>query len=186
MPLMGQDIFSFKDIMSVNNRIIIIGSYKELVNLQGIPDDSITTSIGITDYVYHEDSDSVATKKLRKIIVTYLSYGDSLLYIRIGDSVQISYADFSASDIVLKYREMIFKKNYSFRNAIDAFALKKPKYNYLSIEKKGNKLIKTYTFGLHTKDKEPFDDNLWFVFFHKNNRLWYMDFPLKCDGSIVK
>ena len=172
--------------MSVNNQIVIIGSYNDLIVRQGLPNESFISKIGITDYEYLEDTDSITNRKFRKIDVTYLLYGDSLHYIKIGDSVQLTHINFLQSDIVVDYKGIVLQRKYNFKNAIIDFALRKPRFNYCSIERVGDDYIKTYAFGLHTKDKEPFDDNLWFVFFHKNKKLWYIDFPLKCDGSIVK
>ena len=183
----GQETFSFRDILPVGNNIVIVGTYTELIEKQGVPNDSIFSCVGITEYCYlNDNSDSIVSRAFKKIKVQYLVYGDSLRYIKINDSVQINYLDFSISKIALQYRGLIINKMFNFYNAKKYFQLQKHNIRYNDVEYRKEKMVKVKTFGIPTKSREPFDDNLWLVFYKKSNNIWYMDFPLKCEGCIVR
>lgn len=182
----GQKIFSFQSIKSIDGKVVITGKYKDLIDNQGFPGDSLISKIGYKEYVYLNNSDSIIGYNNKIVEIVYLIYGDSLHYIKSGDSVQLAYVDFSRSDFAFDLDGVIIDGKYNFKKAKNDFMLNKNDDYYMFNEFRNRKRIRTKTFGIRTKEKYPYDDNLWFVFWRKNNKLWYVEFPLNCEGSIMK
>ena len=176
----------FTFLRDYSSSILLVGKYCELINKQGYPSNIVTSHVGITKYKYAINTDSVIDDEFKIINVEYLTYGDSIIYIKRGDSIQVSCIFFDRSSIWINYDRMIIDRDMTFEKAFIYFRLNGKNEDYDFYEPNNDVLVDTRTFGIHTKDKQPYDDNLWFVFYKENNRLWRMDFPLSCEGSIIR
>ncbi len=178
-----EECFFLSDLSS--NTVFIIGKYSDLIEKMGQPDTTFSTNIGVSDYILSDSLGFIIERKTRQINAVCLIYGDSLQYLKIGDSVQLSYAFVNHSNGCFWYKENKLDRKFSFRKASKVFHLNRKSHEYDFEEYYYGKNIKVKTFGIRTENSKS-ADHFWFVFFRNTGKLWYLNLPLQCKECLIR
>lgn len=178
-----EECFFLSDLSS--NTVFIIGKYSDLLEKMGQPDTTFSTKIGISNYKLSDSIDSLIERKTKQINAVCMIYGDSLQYLKIGDSVQLSYAFVNQLNGYFWYKNIILDRKFSFRKASKVFHLNRKSREFDFEEFYFGKHIKVKTFGIRTENSIS-SDHIWFVFFRNTGKLWYLNLPLQCEDCLIR
>lgn len=180
------EMISMKDVCIPN--VINIGSYSQLISTQGLPKSSFVSTISIVKHGRKGDGEKIAPKY--DLECTYLIY-DAFEYIRVGDSVQLVFVDFTKTNlpIIIKDFRLDKKTNQSaFLKIIKKRGLWTDEQSNIRIgliesHYCSNSKVKCYGLDFN---EDPYSSVV-FTFHDKciNRKIWWIEFPIMRFGGIV-
>lgn len=175
-------VWNVHDIKSTS--FMIVGHYQDLVDLMGYPDTIIRSKIGVEEISSIEDTNTAKDMRTRYYEIDCLIYNNYLSYIRIGDSVQLEYVFFDKTNINFDYNGYVFNRKTKLKDVLKWLDID-PKSLFYELVNYNQRTVGTNGFGIYTSVNINCYDSIWFVFFSKNSKLWYVRFPYRFDGCIV-
>ena len=167
---------------------ITIGTYSQLIELQGKPVSSFTSTINSISPRCLNERIVIAQKN--KVQCEYLTY-DAYEYLRVGDSVQLVFVDMRKTKTPIYIRGMVITSKITQK----AFLLEIIKKGWWSEEQDQYKVgeieshyytySKVKNYGIDFKEN-PYSSVV-FTFYDRlfDKKIWWIEFPIMRIGGIV-
>ena len=168
--------------------IITLGTYSQLIELQGYPNSHFASSINPISPKCLKEGDSIIPKHI--VQCEYLVY-DACEYVRVGDSVQLVFVDLRKTNVPISINGMAVTRKTTQREFLSEITKKvwwseeQSQYKVGEIESHYYTHSKVKNFGVDYKE-DPYSSVI-FTFYNRtfDKRIWWIEFPIMRIGGIV-